>query len=326
MVSIQSTVKTVPAQVSTLYSVESSFKAFLRNYNNMTENWREVDLGSVMTASEAAKRAPKLFGIPTGVEGLDDLFFTTVMEGNQVKKVPLGGIPYRAVINVTGIPDTGKSLLAEQFAVKQASLGYPTIFITVESPAHFVSQGLMQRAAAMGIEWSDVEDNIILIDAASSTRLREDVDVLLDTVAYAIREFDTKNVVIDSITGLFEAKEMMARNIVRRIFNFLKKWGQTGILISQKRSAHEETSAEAAGGYAVSHILDGTIVLSKRLITSLWEERTFGIPIGEVLRTIRIDGIRLCGHDTSTHVLEITDTGLVRVGPPLSEIIKKERG
>ncbi len=291
----------------------------------MTDGWREVDLSSVLTASEAAQKTPKLFGVPTGVEGLDDLFFTTVLEDGKPKKVPLGGIPYRAVINVTGIPDTGKSLLGEQFAVKQASMGYPVVFITVESPAPFVSQGLMQRAAAMGIDWDSIQDDIILIDAASSTRLREDLDVLLDTLAYVIREYETKNVVIDSITGLFEAREMLARQVVRRIFNFLKKWGQTGILISQKRSAHEEESAEAAGGYAVSHILDGTIVLSKRVITSLWEERTFGVSIGDVLRTIRIDGMRLCGHDTRTHILEITETGLVKVGAPLSEIVKRNR-
>ncbi|NPA86743.1 MAG: KaiC domain-containing protein [Candidatus Diapherotrites archaeon] len=291
----------------------------------MGDGWREVDLSSVMPASEAIKKAPKLFGVPTGVEGLDDLFFITVIEDGKPKKVPLGGIPYRAVVNVTGIPDTGKSLLAEQFAVKQASLGYPVAFVTVESPAPFVSQGLLQRANAMGIDWNSVEDNVILIDAASSSRLREDTDVLLDTLAYVIREYDTKNVVIDSITGLFEAREMLARQIVRRIFNFLKKWGQTAILVSQKRSSHEEESAEAAGGYAVSHILDGTIVLSKRVIKSLWEERVFGIPIGDLLRTIRIDGMRLCGHDTRTHLLEITETGLVKVGPPLSEIVRRRR-
>ncbi len=291
----------------------------------MDGGWREIERGAIITAGEAAERAPKLFGIPTGVERLDDLFFVTKIEDGKPTKVPLSGIPSRAVINITGVPDTGKSLIAEQFTVKQASLGYPVAFITVESPATFVTQGLMQRAAAMGINWTDIEDNIILIDAASNTRLRDDVDVLLDTLAYAIRSFDTKSVVIDSITGLFESKEMMARNVVRRIFNFLKKWGQTGIFISQKRSTQEEESAEAAGGYAVAHIVDGTIVLHKKLIMKPWEEETFGVPIGDVLRTIRIDGMRLCGHDTRTHVMEITDAGLVRVGPPLSEIVRKRR-
>ncbi len=292
----------------------------------MDGGWREIERGAIITAGEAAERAPKIFGIPTGVEGLDDLFYITRIENGSPVRVPLGGIPSRAVINITGVPDTGKSLIAEQFTVKQASLGYPVAFITVESPAPFVTQGLMQRAAAMGINWEEIEDNIVLIDAASNSRLRDDVDVLLDTLAYAIRSYNTKSVVIDSITGLFESKEMLARNIVRRIFNFLKKWGQTGIFISQKRSNQEEESAEAAGGYAVAHIVDGTIVLHKRLITRPWEEETFGVPIGDVLRTIRIDGMRLCGHDTRTHVMEITETGLVKVGPPLSEIIKRRRG
>jgi len=291
----------------------------------MDGGWREIEKGAILTAGEAAERAPKLFGIPTGVDGLDDLFFVTRIEDGKPAKVPLGGIPSRSVINITGVPDTGKSLIAEQFTVKQASLGYPVAFITVESPASFVTQGLMQRAAAMGVNWNDVEDNIILIDAASNSRLRDDVDVLLDTLAYAIRSFDTKSVVIDSITGLFESKEMMARNIVRRIFNFLKKWGQTGVFISQKRSTQEEESAEAAGGYAVAHIVDGTIVLHKRLITKPWEEETFGVPIGDVMRTIRIDGMRMCGHDTRTHLLEIMEAGRVRVGPALSEILRKRR-
>ncbi len=292
----------------------------------MDGGWREIEKGAILTAGEAAERAPRIFGIPTGVEGLDDLFYITRIEDGRPVKVPLGGIPSRAVINITGVPDTGKSLIAEQFTVKQAALGYPVAFITVESPASFVTQGLMQRAAAMGINWEDIEDNIVLIDAASNTRLREDVDVLLDTLAYVIRNYDTKSVVIDSITGLFESREMLARNIVRRIFNFLKKWGQTGIFISQKRSNQEEESAEAAGGYAVAHIVDGTIVLHKRLITRPWEEEAFGVPIGDVLRTIRIDGMRLCGHDTRTHVMEITETGLVKVGPPLSEVIRRRRG
>ncbi len=285
--------------------------------------WRDVERGAVYTLEEAGRLAPKLIGIPTGVEGLDDLFFVTEMEDGKPRKRVLGGIPYRSVINVTGIPDTGKSLMAEQFAVKQASLGYPVAFITVESPAPFVASGIYQRAAAMGVEKETIDENIVIIDAASNNRLREDIDLLLDTLAYVIRENGIKSTVIDSITGLFEAREMTARNIVRRIFNFLKKWGQTGWLISQKRSAHEEESAEAAGGYAVSHILDGTIVLSKKVIHTTFEARLYNMGIGEVLRTIRIDGMRMCGHDTRTHLLEITEEGLVKVGPPLSEVVRR---
>jgi len=273
---------------------------------------------SLATLREAGKRAPRLFGIASGVEGLDDLFFTTeIRDGKPVKK-PLGGFPSYAVVNITGVPDTGKSLMVEQFAIKQASMGYPVLFVTIESPAPFVAAGLRQRAMAMGIDYEAVQDKIVLVDAASYAILRHSLPTLLNTLAHAIKTYDTKSLVVDSITGLYEAREMMARDIVRTLFNFAKKWRQTALFVSQKRSSHEQLSPEAAGGYAVSHIVDCSIVLSKVLITNRFEAKLYKAPVGEVVRLFRIDGCRLCGHDTKTHLMEITETGLVRIGPPLS--------
>ncbi len=279
----------------------------------------------VKTLKEAGKEAPKLEGVPTGVEGLDELFFTSVVEKGKAKRVPLGGIPKYAVINITGVSDTGKSLLVEQFAVKRASEGDRVIFITVESPAPFVAMALKERAKAMGIgDLSVIDENIVLIDAASYTVLRESLQTLLDTVAYAIKTYKADYTVIDSITGLYEAKEMMARSVVRQLFNFMKKWYQTALFVSQKRSGHEELSAEAAGGYAVSHIVDCTMVMSKKLIITRYDESIYHRPIGEMVRLFRIDGCRMCGHDTDTHFMDITELGLVRIGPSLKEARKRE--
>ncbi|HDI53123.1 MAG TPA: KaiC domain-containing protein, partial [Candidatus Bathyarchaeota archaeon] len=129
--------------------------------------------------------------------------------------------------------------------------------------------------------------------------------------------------VIDSITGLYEHREVMARQIVRMFFNFLKRWRQTGIFISQKRSAQASDTAEAAGGLAVAHIVDGSIVLDKVLIDNAWKSKLYGLPIGSVLRTIRIDGCRLTGHDTRTWVFEITEAGTIKIISPLSEFIER---
>ncbi len=275
----------------------------------------------VYSVEEVSRYAPKLFGIPTGVEGLDNLFYRVeYVDGRPVKK-PLGGYPYLAVLNITGVADTGKSLMAEQFAVRQAGDGYPTIFVTVETPKEFVVQGLLQRATAMRLDLEKVKKNLFVIDASSDHRMREEVDYLLDTLAYGIREYGVKSVVIDSVTGLFEAKEVLARSIVRKVYNFLKKWRQTALLVSQKRSASEEMSAEAAGGYGVAHIVDGTIVLYKKLIMTKYDVSTFNMPIGSVIRLFRIDGCRMAGHDSNTHVMEITEEGLVRIGPTLEEWI-----
>ena len=271
------------------------------------------------------EKAPKLFGVPTGTK-LDEMFYKIEEEDGKYIKKPLGGVPHLSVLNVTGIPDTGKSLLAEQFAVTQAGLGYKVLFVTVESPANFLYTALKQKADALGVDFSEVEKNVVVIDASESDELRENVKALIDTMAYAIREKRCTNTIIDSITGLYEHKEVMARQIVRQIFNFLKKWKQTAILISQKRSAQASESAEAAGGLAVAHIVDGTIVLDKKIIESKWEMNLYGMPLGSVLRTIRIDGCRLTGHDSRTWVFEITDLGLIEIIEPLNEFIKKRGG
>jgi KaiC domain protein len=280
---------------------------------------------AIWLGEEALKKAPKIEGVPTGIEGLDDLFFKAELDpktGKPVKR-PLGGIPKYSVINLTGVSDTGKSLMAEQFTVKRASEGERVAFITVESPAPFVAVGLKERATAMGLNFEKFENNIVLIDAASNHRLRTNLPDLFETLAYVYKTYKVQYTVIDSITGFFEAKEMMARQIVRMFFNFMKKWYQTAIFVSQKRSGHEELSAEAAGGYAVSHIVDCTFVVAKEIITNYYQARLYGKEIGEMVRLFRIDGCRLCGHDTSIHLMEITELGLVKIGPSLAELRRK---
>ncbi len=172
-------------------------------------------------------------------------------------------------------------------------------------------------------DFSKIEKNIVVIDASQNEELRENPKFLMDTMAYAIREKQITNVIIDSITGLYEHKEMMARQIVRTFFNFLKKWKQTGVLVSQKRSSQDATSPEAAGGLAVSHIVDGTIVMNKKTIDTKWEMSLYNLPIGSVIRTIRIDGCRITGHDTRTWVFKITEGGTIEILSPLEEFIKK---
>jgi len=280
----------------------------------------EPDLKSIYTGSQAIKKAPKIYGVSSGIEGLDNLFFIITSENGKIIKKSLGGIPAYSVFNITGVSDTGKSLMVEQFAVKQASLGEKVAFITVETPANFLVSSLKLRANAMGLNFEKFEDNIILIDAALSTRLRENIPDLLSTLAYVIQNYKVNFTIIDSVTGLFETKEMLARSIVRRLFNFMKKWYQTALFVSQKRSGHEELTAEAAGGYAVGHIVDGTMVLAKELIDSSFKAKLYKKEIGEIIRLFRIDGCRMCGHDTKTRFLEITEEGLVVIKEPISKV------
>jgi KaiC domain protein len=283
---------------------------------------RVVPEGAVALLGEVARTAPRLEPVPTGVEGLDDLFYVTEWADGRPAQRPLGGIPRYSVLQITGVSDTGKSLLAEQYALTQAARGETCCLVTLESPAPFAAMGLRQRAQAMGIDFEEVQQRIVIVDGASHSVIAQDLPTFFDTLAHAIRTYRVRHVVIDSLTGLYEAREMLARDVVRPIFNFLKKWHQTALLISQKRSGHEAMTAEAAGGYAVGHILDGTLVLAKQTVLSAQQARLYGVPLGETVRLFRIDGCRLCGHDTATHVMEITPAGLVRIGPRLSQLGK----
>ncbi|WP_457679499.1 KaiC domain-containing protein [Thermovibrio sp.] len=293
--------------------------------SGFSERKPQVMKDYIYVLGEAIKKAPELKGVPTGVKGLDELFFKVEVEDGKPVRKPLGGIPEYAVVNLTGMPDTGKSLMVEQFTIKQAALGKKVCFVTVESPANFVAAGLKQRATAMGVNFEEIEDNIILIDAASNARLRDDIPTMLDTLAYVYRTYHCHRTVIDSITGLFESKEMLARSVVRAFFNFMKKWYQTAIFVSQKRSGHDELSAEAAGGYAVGHIVDCTMVLSKEILLSESRARLFKKEVGDILRLFRIDGCRLCGHDTRIHLMEINELGLVEIKEPLVEYLRKRK-
>lgn len=277
---------------------------------------------AVTPLAELAEKVPTLEGVPTGVPGLDELFFVTEWRDGKPMRRTLGGIPRYAVLQVTGVSDTGKSLLVEQFAVERARHGETCVFVTTEAPGPFAALSLQLRARAMGVPVETIDRSIVLIDAATHTSLAHDLGTLLSTLTYAIRTYRAKAVVIDSLTGFYEAREMQAREIVRPLYLFLKRWHQTALAVSQKRSGHELLTAEAAGGFAVGHILDGSLVLAKQTILSPQQARLYRTPIGETVRLFRIDGCRLSGHDTTTHLLEITPEGLVRIGPQLTELVR----
>ncbi|MDK2793790.1 MAG: hypothetical protein PWP75_418 [Caldanaerobacter sp.] len=272
----------------------------------------------VILLRDVAAKTPKLFGIPSGIPGLDELFYTAEIEEGEIVRVPLQGLPSASVIHLAGVPDTGKTLMGQQFAITQAARGYNVLFVTVEVPAVFTVQGLKQRCKGLGIEWGKIENSIYLLDLSHQTELKSSVDELTTKLGDIIREKNIKACVIDSITGLYEGQEMVARKLVRRLYEVMKDNYQTAIFISQKRSSHEELSSEAAGGYAVSHILDCNIVLAK-IVASRTTASSYGVSPGEVVRTIRIDGCRMCGHDTRVHILHIDDLGIVKVGKAVSE-------
>ncbi|WP_448588615.1 ATPase domain-containing protein [Thermocrinis sp.] len=120
----------------------------------MGETESRPDLSAVYTGSQAIEEAPEIYGVSTGIEGLDGLFFVVKPVGKRLEKVSLNGIPSYSVMNITGVSDTGKSLMVEQFTVFRASQGDIVVFITVETPANFTNVVAEEVARALDVPWA----------------------------------------------------------------------------------------------------------------------------------------------------------------------------
>ena len=87
------------------------FKDEEREFHSFEEKEKpQPDLSAVFNGSQALEKAPEIKGVPTGIEGLDDLFFIVNQENGKLQKKSLKGIPAYSVFNITGVSDTGKSL------------------------------------------------------------------------------------------------------------------------------------------------------------------------------------------------------------------------
>lgn len=225
---------------------------------------------------------------------LDNLFYK--YENGKIKT--LGGIPKYNLLLLTGTNGTGKSLLSQQIT-NNISQKEKVIYITSEVPASFIFSSLKRLP-------NFNRENIIILDAQDTIY---DIDKTLNELISIIKETKAKFLVIDSITAFYEHLENKARIIVRKMYNTLKKFYITGIFINQKRSSHEENSSEGAGGYAVAHILDGTIVMIKKIIEKKWDEEFYSTEKGKMIRIIRIDDCRTTLHSTKEHIFKINPDG-----------------
>ncbi|MGB9638123.1 MAG: ATPase domain-containing protein [bacterium] len=180
-----------------------------------------------------------------------------------------------------------------------------------ENPLKYVSYSLKRISLLLNLDFEKVKSNIKIVDLTFKYNLINNIDNFLKNLYYELsNNYRNGLIVFDSLTGFYESKEVMARYIVRRIFQFCKNLNLTAFLISQKRE-DSPFSSKSAGGMAISHIADCNIILSKIIISSAYEKKIYEKEIGQVVRTFRIDGCRLCGHSSKTHIFEIDKTGLI---------------
>jgi len=248
----------------------------------------------------------KIEPIDSGIEYINNLFYYLDLKEGKLKI--LGGYPKGAVINITGEADTGKSILCQLVAVANSSKDLKTLYISLENPSSYVSSSLRRLALIKKIDFKNVMNNVKILDLSSSYNLLNNIDNLFKEIYKVTRNHNI--CIFDSVSALYENREVMARYIIRRIFQLSKNLNLTCFMVSQKRE-DSPFSSKSAGGLAISHIADCNIVLSKIVISSFTEKKIYNLEIGEVVRIFRIDGCRLCGHSTKNHFYKINEYGYI---------------
>ncbi|MFN4219527.1 MAG: KaiC domain-containing protein [bacterium] len=266
-----------------------------------------------ISLNSPSKELLKIEPIDSGIEYINKLFYYVDFEESENAKLKfLGGYPRGAVINIIGEADTGKSLLCQTAIVANSVKGMKSVYVSVENPSSYVSMALRRIAFAKKINYQNILNNVKILDISGNYGLANNIDNFFKEFYQVAKGFDI--CVFDSVSGLYENREVMARYIVRRIFQISKNLKLTCFLISQKRE-ESPFSSRSAGGLAISHIADCNIILSKIIISSPIERKIYNSEIGDVVRIFRIDGCRLCGHSSKNHFFKINEFGLIVFSP-----------
>jgi len=237
------------------------------------------------------------------------------------------------VYQVTGVDKSGKSFFTSVIAARH-SHEHPVVFVTTERSHNLVASHLLNLGADLdNVVFLDYSDNPI--GALGRASMGKGADPFQSTPFYrdAKAVYETLSsrqpilMVVDSLTGFFEAAEWSGRlltaNLARTVFNLP---GVVAFAISQKRTSHSEFTTEVAGGLTVSHILDGTFILAKHRFSVFKKANRFIADLakkyGGSVHTLRWDGNRWGPHPEHEFILRFAEGEVVIDGPLSPEIVE----
>jgi KaiC/GvpD/RAD55 family RecA-like ATPase len=273
----------------------------------------EKKLSALVLRPDVATEAKKpLVGFPTGTF-VDYLFLTA-------EEKPLNGVPICGQFAVTGLPGAGKSILAEEIAVRVAASGRKVLFATAEdtwksvTPRFDLQSRMKQKADILGLDWKRVMANLFVLDTVVFPELR-DWNTFAETYRYVVERDKIELAIIDSVTVL-ESYRGALKYRVMEIARFNQVHGVTGLYINQ-RSAELWDTYEMAGGIGLAHNLDGTILVDYGRV--YWQDQQVDLEAkrGEFVRIARVLDCRMCNFERRRIRIDITSDGFIKALEPI---------
>ena len=274
---------------------------------------KEKTFSDFILRPDVAPEAKKdLIGMPTGTF-LDDLFLTPEAK-------PLGGLPICGQFAVTGLPGAGKSILAEEIAVKVSASGRKVLFVTAEdtwkspTPRFDLQSRMKQKAEILSLDWGKIRDNLFVLDTVLYPELRNWND-FAETYRYVVETEGIELAIIDSVT-ILESYRGALKYRVMELARYNQIHGVTGLFVNQ-RSAETWDSYDMAGGIGLAHNLDGTIIVDYGRV--YWQDQQIDLDVkrGEFVRIARVLDCRLSNFERRRLQIDITTDGFIRSIRPL---------
>jgi len=274
---------------------------------------KEEKLSALVLRPDEAPEAKKpLVGFQTGT--FIDHFFITP-EGKSLKGIPICG-----QFAITGLPGAGKSILAEEIAVRVAASGRKVLYATAEdtwkspTPRFDLQSRLKQKADILGLDWNKIHENLFVLDTVAYPELR-DWTTFAETYRYVAEKEKIELAIIDSVTVL-EAYRGALKYRVMELARYNQVHGVTALYVNQ-RSRETWDSYEMAGGVGLAHNLDGTIIVDYGRV--YWQDQQVDLAAnrGEFVRIARVLDCRICNFERRRIKVDITPDGFLRATEPI---------
>lgn len=249
-----------------------------------------------------------LTGFKTGTF-LDGLFF-----GKEDK--PIEGIPFGINSLLTGLPNSGKSILGEEIVLKVAQERKVCYVLSEEtfrasSARYDLEARMKEKAKILGIDWKTIESNLYVLDTVMNAELR-DWHTFVQAYRNLVENEKIEFLFVDSMTQLEDSRGAVKFRLLE-LCRYNQKHSITAFFIVQR--AIEETDGFAtSGGLALSHIADIVIELDYKKLSS-WDsaiKMDLGVKQGETAYFFRVLKCRLCGFNAKYIGYEINKDGFVR--------------
>jgi len=234
---------------------------------------------------------------------------------------PINGIPFGSTTIITGLPNTGKSLLIEEIVLKIANDGRRICFVTseeifrTEGARYDLENRMREKAKILGLDWNKISKNLYVLDAVAFAELR-DWHTFAKSFRTLVENEKVEFLAIDSLTLLEDSRGQLKYRLLE-LMKYGQKNGITSMLINQ-RSADDTDSFSMAGGLSLSHVADVVFVLDSKKIWSGDAQMKLDMNVkqGETINFFHILKNRMGRCKSNYFQYSITSDGLVRLIDP----------